>query len=640
MVKSTYTKTALASLITLYSLNGLATVGEVKEHRTSSEVMETSNKKLKNKMDRICNADPEKKAKEAKRKAEEEAMRANEAKKKAEEQAMKKAHDEKKKAEKEAMKAHEAKKKAEEEAKRKADEAKKKEKSDDNKHKTKDIKSIINKNIENKITIINSNDADVCCTQRTGLKITFGGVVDAQRYSKTSPNDLKQYNTMPGKSKDYYTVTANQITGNNPLFTEGIGNIGDYSENMGVSADAMLHLRAENKNEDLGILYGADLQFDVPVTQGKVSSKNRGAHIFVNTEYGDMRLGYQFGPEAMMRLDATKIATVDGAADSGWFKKVNLEGSTASFPFYLTPRLYTESFSSESEKLSFRMAGKYNKAIINTLPFRVAYYSPSYMGARFGVSYSPRYERGLFSVSEMNAVSGIPNDYNNEKETLRHIGPDYERIISAGVSYEYDFEEYKLKVKASAVGEYGLAKKTDNDKHQYSEYVEYNDLMGANFGVSADYKIDEDQTAKFAASFAHLDKSGQPQAIHILNGNKYEKLTGEGEEKARVDGLKQFQNNTMYWTVGAGYQYGNIYSSLTYFGSQMNDEDRLHDVALGVQYNLSAPGSKSKFVPYAALHYFTTNKQQTDAHKVTLKGSSTVASNKGFLLLTGVKFSF
>ena len=252
---------------------------------------------------------------------------------------------------------------------------------------------------------------------------------------------------MPGKSTDYFNNTEDSIKGANPIFPKGIGNIGDYSESMGMISDAILHLRAENKNEDLGLVYGANVQFHVPVTEGKGASqgvnaaRGRSAHVFLNSQYGDLKLGYQFGPESLMRLDATRIATVEGAADSDWFRKVNLEGSAANFPFYVTPRLYTESFSSESEKLSFRMAGKYNKDVMTTLPFRAAYYSPNYMGARFGISYSPRYDNSLFVVKE--------------ETNIRHVGPDYQHIISAGASYEYDFSKHNIKVKTSVVGEYG-----------------------------------------------------------------------------------------------------------------------------------------------------------------------------------------
>ncbi|MGL9778901.1 MAG: WD0745 family porin [Wolbachia sp.] len=642
MKKSIYTRTALVSLLTLCSFSSFAadfpdeSMKEIKKQESTktsgkTEVMKTSNKKLKEKMDRICNADPRKKAEELKKK--EELRLAAEQKKK-----------------EEIRLANEKKAKLIEDSKAKALNAKnsniekgKVSKIKNAKIKAKDVKKdvkVINKNTEEKVKanpVVSVGGVDIIDTNqgKDGLRITFGGVVDAQSHGKPGIIGDERYNIMPGKSTDYFNNVPDDIKGANPVFPRGIGNIVDYSNDTGMIADAILHLRAENKNEDLGLLYGADVQFHVPVTEGKGASqgvyatKGRSAHVFVNSKYGDVKLGYQFGPEALMRLDATRIATVDGAADSDWFRKVNLEGSAASFPFYVTPRLYTESFSSESEKFSFRMAGKYNKGVMTTLPFRVAYYSPNYMGARFGVSYSPRYDSSLFFVRKVNDI--------------RHIGPDYEHIVSAGTSYEYDFSKHNIKVKTSVVGEYGQAKEPNEDKHLYREFVEYNDLMGVNLGVSANYKINEDQGVKFAASFAYLGKSGQPKDIKTLikgtggNPDKYGSLPDTDE---RIKGLQaQFGKDsidTMYWTAGAGYQYENVYTSLTYFGSRMNDGDMLHDGALGVQYDLSPACSKSKFVPYAALHYFMTDE------KGALKDQqdTDVPSNQGILLLTGVKFSF
>ncbi|WP_457923581.1 WD0745 family porin [Wolbachia endosymbiont of Muscidifurax uniraptor] len=655
MKKSTYTRTALVSLLTLCSFSSFAadfpdeSMKEIKKQESTktsgkTEVMKTSNKKLKEKMDRICNADPRKKAEELKKKEE-----------------MRLAAEQKKK--EEIRLANEKKAKLIEDSKAKALNAKnsniekgkvsktKRSKTKNAKVEAKDVKKdikVVNKNTEEKgkaSPVVSVGGVDIIDTNQgqSNLRITFGGVVDAQGYGKAGPSgaDYKRYNVMPNRSTEYYNATPDITKGANPIFYEGIGNIGDYSNDMGMIADAILHLRAENKNEDLGLLYGADVQFHVPVTEGKGASqgvyaaKGRSAHVFVNSKYGDVKLGYQFGPEALMRLDATRIATVDGAADSDWFRKVNLEGSAASFPFYVTPRLYTESFSSESEKFSFRMAGKYNKGVMTTLPFRVAYYSPNYMGARFGISYAPRYDSSLFIVKEKEEKDG------KVKDKIRHVGPDYEHIVSAGASYEYDFDKYNVKVKTSAVGEYGQAKKLNKDKHVYNEYVEYNDLMGVNLGVSADYKINEDQGVKFAASFAYLGKSGQPKGIKKLIGDTYTEIDSkDATDGKRVEGLKaQFGKDsidTMYWTVGAGYQHENIYTSLTYFGSRMNDKDMLHDGALGVQYDLSPACSKSKFVPYAALHYFMTN----ETGKLKDESDADVPSNQGILLLTGVKFSF
>lgn len=659
MKKSMYTRTALVSLLTLCSFSSFAadfpdeSMKEIKKQESTktsgkTEVMKTSNKKLKEKMDRICNADPRKKAEELKKK--EELRLAAEQKKK-----------------EEIRLANEKKAKLIEDSKAKALNAKnsniekgkvsktKRSKTKNAKVEAKDVKKdikVVNKNTEEKgkaSPVVSVGGVDIIDTNQgqSNLRITFGGVVDAQGYGKAGPSgaDYKRYNVMPNRSTEYYNATPDITKGANPIFYEGIGNIGDYSNDMGMIADAILHLRAENKNEDLGLLYGADVQFHVPVTEGKGASqgvyaaKGRSAHVFVNSKYGDVKLGYQFGPEALMRLDATRIATVDGAADSDWFRKVNLEGSAASFPFYVTPRLYTESFSSESEKFSFRMAGKYNKGVMTTLPFRVAYYSPNYMGARFGISYSPRYDSGLFTVKE--TVSEDKGGKIEHKETIKHVGPDYEHIVSAGASYEYDFDKHNIKVKTSAVGEYGFPKQPSKDKHLYKEFVEYNDLMGVNFGVSADYKINEGQGVKFAASFAYLGKSGQPKGIKKLIGDTYTEIDSkDATDGKRVEGLKaQFGKDsidTMYWTVGAGYQHENIYTSLTYFGSRMNDKDMLHDGALGVQYDLSPACSKNKFVPYAALHYFMTN----ETGKLKDESDADVPSNQGILLLTGVKFSF
>ncbi|MGL9718907.1 MAG: WD0745 family porin [Wolbachia sp.] len=653
MKQSTYTRTALASLLTLCSFSGFAadfsdeSIKKQESAVTSGkmEVMKTSNQKLKEKMDRICNADPKKKAEELKKKEE---LKLAAEKKRKEELAEKKKKEEAKLAAD--KKKEEAKLANEKQAKTLNVKNSNIEGSKTKSSKTQKAKietKAVNKNIEEKgkaSPVVSVGGVDIIDTNQgaNGLRITFGGVVDAQGYCKAGPGgeEYKPYSVMPGRSQSYYNNIENQRKGANPIFPQGVGNIGDYSENMGMISDAILHLRAENKNEDLGLLYGADVQFHVPVTEGKGASqgvnaaRGRSAHVFLNSKYGDLKLGYQFGPEALMRLDATRIATVDGAADSDWFRKVNLEGSAATFPFYVTPRLYTESFSSESEKLSFRMAGKYHKDVMTTLPFRIAYYSPNYMGARFGMSYSPRYDSSLFVVKE--------------NDGMRHVGPDYEHIISTGASYEYDFSKNNIKVKTSVVGEYGKAKELNKDKHLYKEFVEYNDLMGVNLGVSADYEINEDQGVKLAASFAYLGKSGQPKGIEKSdNDGKYTKIVSNdaNDDGKRVKGLEdQFvgdNKNTMYWTAGAGYQYESFYTSLTYFGSKMSDGDKLHDVALGVQYDLSPACSKSKFVPYAALHYFTTDEKQADSYKITKVGSADVApSNKGVLFLTGVKFSF
>ncbi|MCV3769245.1 MAG: porin [Wolbachia pipientis] len=618
MKKSTCVRAILAFLFTLCFFSSFAdnfsneNMEEVKKQEviTTSgrmEVMKTLNKKLKEKMDRICNVNL---IEEGDKKKEELKLAAKEGKEEG------KLVDEKKT---EALIVNGS-----------SLESFKVNNDDTKVEVIKDNVKVMNQlGEEDKASLIVSDgDVNVIDTNqgKGSLKIIFGGVVDAQGYAKIGPSgkDYKCYNSMIG----CYINSDSQVTSLGQVFKQ-IEGVGNYSNNTGMITDAMLHLKVENKNEDLGFLYGADMQLQVPVTEGKGASqgvnviKSRSAHLFLNSKYGDLKLGYQFGPEALMRLDATRIATVDGAADSNWFKRVNLEGINKNFPFYVTPRLYSESFSSGSETFSFYMAEKYHKDVMTTLPFRVVYYSPNYMGVKFGIGYSPRYDSSLFVV-----------------ENKRHVGSDYEHIVSAGILYEYDLKKHGIEVKTSMVGEYGLPKQLNENQLFYNEYIEYNNLMGVNLGISAGYKVNENEDIKLAASFAYLGKSDYPKSIKkLINGNYQEFGTGiidhNGEEikKLEVVKFKDNDGSTMYWTTGASYQYDNLYTSLVYFGSKTGNGNKLHDIAFGVQYDLSSTCERGKFIPYAVFHYFITDdKVYEEKH--------TAVSNKGVLFLTGVKFSF
>ncbi|WFW29836.1 MAG: porin [Wolbachia endosymbiont of Menacanthus eurysternus] len=789
MKQSTYTKTALASLLALCSFSGFtADFYEKQDNAAISkriEVLKTQNRKLKDKIKRVCNTnlklDP-----------------------------VMEQLDKKKETIKLIKKAKVLKNKNSNVETLKTENYKIKKSG----IKTKIINNRINeKNKTNPIVPITNSVNIAGINQKTSdLKITFSGVIDTQSYNKLKLSNKNH------KSHDVKLNNDNTSVKISPLsFLEKVRSVDDY-KNMGMITDTVLHLRAENKNESIGILYGADIQFHVPVTENMGTlqdinaGKSKNAHIFLDSKYGSLRFGYQFGPEALMRLDATKIATIDGAADSNWFRKANLKEKALTFPFYVTPRLYTESFSNGGKKLSFSIAEKYNKSTITTLPFRIAYYSPNYMGAKFGISYSPRYENSLSYINNTNVNNGIintnpseeeidiittklinaskfrfnnkveidgkkyksadeaiddlvknvkftgnsatqteknealvgiidkilpaidvttvilPTKYNETHKTntvpavdvtditvleskntmkdelinkipslnetggskdkfvkdlkeavskllntrlsavdikskikeiflekaintmiyeksitdlARHIGPDYEHIISAGASYEYDFNQNNIKIKTSIVGEYGKAKTLDTE-HSYKEF-EHNDLIGTNLGVSADYMINKDHNIRFAASFAYLGKSGQSKiAEEHLREADHDNFHKPDKKTNILDQLVINSENITYWTAGAGYQYENFYTSLTYFSSKMNDGDKLHDIALGIQYDLSPAYSKSKFIPYAVFHYFTSKEKRDNNHVEKYNQEVNLSSNKeeGGLFLTGVKFSF
>ncbi len=189
MKKSTYTRTVLVSLLTLCSFSSFAadfpdeSMKEIKKQESTkasgkTEVMKTSNKKLREKIDRICSADPRKKAEELKKKEEkkkEEIRLANEKRAKLIEDSKAKALNAKN-SNIEKGKVSKTKVSKTKNAKIKA------------KNVNKDAKTV-NKNTEERgkaSPVVSVGGVDIIDTnqKKDSLRITFGGVVDAQSYGK------------------------------------------------------------------------------------------------------------------------------------------------------------------------------------------------------------------------------------------------------------------------------------------------------------------------------------------------------------------------------------------------------------------------------------------------------------------------
>ncbi|GHM58291.1 MAG: hypothetical protein sL5_06760 [Candidatus Mesenet longicola] len=275
---------------------------------------------------------------------------------------------------------------------------------------------------------------------KEGPRITIGGGFDTQ-FHKTS--DVKDYDAIPGDDK---FADSNALFGD---FSNGL--VGDYSKTSGSSVNTTLNIRAENTNYDLGLIYGADIKLNVPITKSG-SMRSRGAHIFANTEFGDMNVGFMEGAESIMRVDASRIAAGDGGADSNWFRKANLEGNKGNFPFYVTPHLYSESLFSESNWLSFRDAVKYNKSFIDTQPFRISYFSPAFMGLKVGVSYSPNYDSDLFATGGMQKVKYLEPDDKVGSRFSINTDEKIKEVIDAAVLAAHPGVADKTKLEAAANG--------------------------------------------------------------------------------------------------------------------------------------------------------------------------------------------
>ncbi|XGA08627.1 MAG: porin [Wolbachia endosymbiont of Xenopsylla cheopis] len=324
---------------------------------------------------------------------------------------------------------------------------------------------------------------------KEGPRITIGGGFDT-RFHKTS--DVKDYDAIPGDDK---FADSNALFGD---FSNGL--VGDYSKTSGSSVDTTLNIRAENTNYDLGLIYGADIKLNVPITKSG-SMRSRGAHIFANTEFGDMNVGFMEGAESIMRVDASRIAAGDGGADSNWFRKANLEGNKGNFPFYVTPHLYSESLFSESNWLSFRDSVKYNKSFIDTQPFRISYFSPAFMGLKVGVSYSPNYDSDLFATGGMQKVKYLEPDDKVGSRFSINTDEKIKEVIDAAILAAHPGVADKTKLEAAANGI------TVNDSTQVSSTERDNLIKAVADAVFSSVTVDKVKIKEAIHKNAGVDTS-------------------------------------------------------------------------------------------------------------------------------------
>lgn len=274
----------------------------------------------------------------------------------------------------------------------------------------------------------------------------------------------------------------------------------DQLRTHGISTDAMLYITAEGKNDSLGIYYGGSLELDVPYTQNADYTSyrqvnNRGMKVYLNSEYGDFGFGYQVGIDSIMRIDAFTIAAGDNS--NTWLRYVNLRGiynpfSTTSggvsLPvvlrqkylenaFYLSTGLYSESLMDGGNRFSIRNASQSKGAnsigLVNSLPLRFSYLSPSFAGLKLGVSYAPYGQDEDLVVKthaaiEKTSVAVLDTQYlspplrrnsnilliplSEKVKNQRFIMPLYEHIVNVGMTYSSYFNG--LDFKLSMVSEY------------------------------------------------------------------------------------------------------------------------------------------------------------------------------------------
>lgn len=233
------------------------------------------------------------------------------------------------------------------------------------------------------------------------------------------------------------------------------------------------------------------------------------------------------------------------------------------------------------------------------------YYSPSYNGFNFGVTFIPDIDQH----GTVTRTKSVARDFASSSNDSPYNGAmGYKNIFQGALAYEGKMSQ--VAVKLSATGEAGDAKKDVNT----GAATTYNrhDLRAYELGGSLGYKC-----FTLGGSYGNLGKSGA-----------YKSTVAGTPVGGKKDGH--------FWTAGLAYEHEKFGASFTHFNSKSaafafvsgtpaysNLKADTKTYSLGMDYKL-APG----FMPYAELTMFD------------MKDKAANTKNDGSVLLFGTKLNF
>ncbi len=215
---------------------------------------------------------------------------------------------------------------------------------------------------------------------------------------------------------------------------------------------------------------------------------------------------------------------------------------------------------------------------------KVTYYSPRFSGAQFGVSFTP-------DTGDRGTASSITGDATG----------NFENVFAGGINYESDIEG--VGIMASAVGERGTNEPNAYGSATANPYV--NDLTAYSLGLGFEFG-----GFSVAGNWANLGDS-------------------------LATGASSNNDNSKYWSLGAGYENGPYGVSVTYLNSELgtgiapvatnSGTNQLQNIVVGADYQM-APG----LTPFVEASFFDLD-----------SGSTTAAlDNNGNVVLVGAEVAF
>lgn len=382
----------------------------------------------------------------------------------------------------------------------------------------------------------------------------------------------------------------------------------DYNDkNSQMVTDAELSVSATGET-DSGITYGADTLLDlVGNTTDSSDRLARFKYANVNAKndaLGKIVVGGTKSAAETMHISAPSDFATGGSINGATTDHVN--GSvgvyTAIDPRVSTSAVSSTNYESVSYMTSAHMLG--DESTSRRFSNKIAYYSPEFNGAQFGLSFTP-------DNQDDSNHDGASSKYvtTSTSTTASSYFPHYSKnIITAGLTYKYQPSD-EMFVKGSLVGETG----TPKDASGTVTYRQHK-LKTMALGASVGYR-----NFTVGGSFYHFGKSYNLKTIDSS-------VTNYAAFNYRND------VNTKAFALGATYVQGPIVAGVNSFSSKQN-RNKFRNVSVGLEYRLAgfAPYMEMSSFKYAAAKTYT---QQSGA------STSSVQNNKGNVFFVGAKVNF
>lgn len=435
--------------------------------------------------------------------------------------------------------------------------------------------------------------ASSALAHEAGPKVTFGGSLDTQLGFNDEKKAFKYTNaTTPGSS--------------------GNAAVNDFA----IVNDTSLHAKVDGKAHGMG--YGGMIKLNADTSNSKVGSSDKASQtmMYVESKFGRMEAGSYTGSYNAMKVDASSFARATGGIDGDstyYFNQSFANGGALNARSNTKVSGRGEFVTSPSLPTNYDDNKVANAAKVNV-------FTPSFAGFKAGLTYTPDTDQHG-TVNKYHSVTRQYSTAAGEGVDSRFSG--YKDVFQGGLHYAGKFD--KVGVKFAALGEVGAAK----DSVSNTKYFERHDLRAYELGANFSY-----MGFTVGGSYGDMGKSGTFKSIRTLTGGTN-----------AVSGKKDAD----YYTLGAGYEHGNMGVSLGYFkssagaftsnratvtggnGVNYSGKGEFSNVSLGVDYKL-APG----FMPYAEVNVF---EMKDKAYAVTTAAAEP-KKNSGTIVLVGSKLQF